>query len=270
MKDSAADLAAPLKFYKYRAMAGEAAKWVERIVCQHEIYFAPASSFNDPFDLRPPFSLDASKEVQSAFYVRVAQKHGSRQSEEELWAEARRTTEISLSEASLPSTTFIVQELHTDFIATQVGVYCVSTKREDILMWSHYGDSHRGICLEFDAMAPLMGHVQRVTYSQKRPIINLYEDDDMVALDKAMLTKSDHWEYESEWRLFRNIKGPGIEKIRPNNVTGIIIGAAASAVVRQTVFQWVRERTALLTVYQASINKREFELDISPLAVPKK
>lgn len=270
MKDSTAGSAAPLKFYKYRAMAGEAAKWVERIVGQHEIYFAPASSFNDPFDLRPPFSLEASKEVQSAFYVGVARKNGSPQSEEELWAEARRTAEDSLSEANLPMTTFIVQALHTDFITNKVGVFCVSTKRDDILMWSHYGDSHRGICLEFDGMAPLMGHAQRVTYSQQRPIINPYVDDNMVALEKAMLTKSDHWKYESEWRLFRNIKGPGIETIRPKNLTGIIIGAAASAEVRQTVFQWARERSAPLSVYQAAINKREFVIDISPLAVPKK
>ena len=47
------------------------------------------------------------------------------------------------------------------------GVLCLSECHDDILMWSHYGDSHRGICLEFKATnTALFGEAQRVKYAE--------------------------------------------------------------------------------------------------------
>lgn len=61
MIDSEQD-ATPAKFYKYRSMADPGViRWVERIVLHNEVYFAAAKTFNDPFDLRPVFSLAALK-----------------------------------------------------------------------------------------------------------------------------------------------------------------------------------------------------------------
>ena len=250
MADSPPSKAAPPKFYKYRSLEGQASEWVERIVCQHEIYFAAAVTFNDPFDLRPPVSLDAPKAVQLAEHVRLAKKLGPPLSRQALRAEARSVVKAALNPRKQAETTEIFQALHTDYIKHQVGIFCVSTKRDDILMWSHYGDSHRGVCIEFDGTAKLMGQAHEVSYSKHRPVINFYGDNNREALNKTLLTKSDHWLYESEWRLFRAKEGPGVEEIRPNNVTGIIIGAEASESVRQKVLQWAAARLVPMTIYQ--------------------
>ena len=37
-----------------------------------------------------------------------------------------------------------------DLASAQAGVLSFSKLRDDILMWAHYGDKHRGLCLEFD------------------------------------------------------------------------------------------------------------------------
>jgi hypothetical protein len=42
------------------------------------------------------------------------------------------------------------QSCEVGYQPSSVGIYCVSTNYDDVLMWSHYADSHKGICLEFD------------------------------------------------------------------------------------------------------------------------
>lgn len=34
------------------------------------------------------------------------------------------------------------------------GIACFSAKVDDLLMWSHYADGHRGFCLEFEGSYP--------------------------------------------------------------------------------------------------------------------
>ena len=46
------------------------------------------------------------------------------------------------------------------------GVCCFSEKKDDILMWSHYADGHKGFCLEF--ITPKHNRDQEVIYNQER------------------------------------------------------------------------------------------------------
>jgi len=255
----------PPMFYKYRSMTGESAQWVERTVLQNEIYFAPASSFNDPFDLRPVFSLDANPARQKDDFLRMSKKFEPHLSESERLSEARRVMETSLSAENIEHTTAAIQELHAHYLSTNVGILCVSTKRDDILMWSHYADSHRGVCLEFDGMFAFMAHAQKVMYTHSRIPINPYEDDSNAMMEKALLTKSANWSYESEWRLCRYENGPGVVQFRPQNLTGIIIGALANTATQQKVKEWAKKRVTPIRLYQASTNGRKFELDIKQI-----
>lgn len=254
---------APTKFYKYRSMGGDAAHWVERTVLCDEIYFAPASSFNDPFDLRPSFSLEAPSNRQREDFLRMSRKFEPELTEEERQAEVDKVMATSMSVEVISNTTAAIQTVHNHHITTKVGVLCVSTKRDDILMWSHYADSHRGICLEFDGTAPFMAHAQKIKYADERIAINPYKDTPNVMMEKSLLIKSNHWEYESEWRLLRYGKGPGVVKFRPVNLTGIILGALASASTINLVKSWGQRRSAPIKVYRASVSSKRFELIIA-------
>ena len=46
------------------------------------------------------------------------------------------------------------------------GILSLCAKNDDILMWSHYASSHRGICLEFKAgdNDPFFAYALPVTY----------------------------------------------------------------------------------------------------------
>ena len=53
-------------------------------------------------------------------------------------------------------------------------------------------------------------------------------------------------------------------QFRPENLTGIVIGAMASAATVEKVLDWCKTRLEPIQVYRASINKMKFELDIRP------
>ncbi len=85
-------------------------------------------------------------------------------------------------------------------------------------MWSHYAKKHTGFCIEYDfsrsSQKNTYSLLSPVIYSNKRPslsdeIIKCFSEDGKLIVDENMLykmylsllTKSDLWKYEQEWRL---------------------------------------------------------------------
>ena len=87
------------------------------------------------------------------------------------------------------------------------------------LMWSHYADNHRGLCIEYDfsAFDPFSAGVifAPVIYSPKRPqvpekLLNDVATDqldrqDYRFLTSTLFTKDSGWQYESEWRIVKGV-----------------------------------------------------------------
>jgi Protein of unknown function (DUF2971) len=90
-----------------------------------------------------------------------------------------------------------------DFNATQ-GLLCFGADWSNAVMWSHYGDKHKGICLGFDVRRTLL---QRIEYKDKRVRAALGSDPAKAILTPALQNqlaciKAKAWEYEEEWRRF--------------------------------------------------------------------
>ncbi len=253
----------PSKFFKYRSLATEQDRQrLRQVVVESKIYFPPAKFFNDPFDLHPVFDLTAPRHVQRKDYERLSKKYeGLGRAERR--KEARRVMKTSMSQQSIAATTRAIQDEHARVITETVGVLCVCKKRDDILMWSHYADSHKGVCLEFDGMSTFMAHAQEVKYSKMREPIRAYDETHEQMMEKALLTKSDHWAYEDEYRLLRYKDGPGLVEFRPHNLTGIIVGANADRTTIDLLKGWISERVEPVPLYCASVSPTEFEIVIS-------
>ena len=69
-------------------------------------------------------------------------------------------------------------------------------------MWAHYGDKHRGICLEFDVWQPNLSSAIRVQYRETYPTFPLDDGTDI----SPFYTKSAEWAYEEEYRLIAQEK----------------------------------------------------------------
>ena len=256
----------PVKFYKYRLAAGNAAGRLERIVCHNEIYFAAPSSFNDPFDSTAVFAPEiGTDEDLMQSYMKLAGKHGPPMSD----AELRRDAEAMLADPNRnprnENVRQVIQDEYARTVRATTGIYCLSEVPDDILMWSHYADHHRGVCLEFDGAGKLAQHAMKVGYAHERPAI-AHQDSNDIKLEKVLLTKSIHWQYEKEWRLIRHSGGPGVEVFRAENLTGIIVGAQAPMETLKLVRRLNKARARPLGLYKATTSRYTFTVDIHQIA----
>lgn len=99
-------------------------------------------------------------------------------------------------------------------LSNKIRMTCFTNKNNNILMWSHYANKHNGICVKYDLKdcKELLYSTFPVVYSTKRPSISknellisssetkVNEDKLLLLLVKSLLTKSDEWKYEEEWR----------------------------------------------------------------------
>lgn len=122
-------------------------------------------------------------------------------------------------------------------LSEYMGLLCFSENWHNPVQWSHYAESHQGVCLGFDVA--LSTEMRKVRYVRSRIRPNLRAmramGPEAVAHMLDLLTlKFEHWQYEQEHRLFVRLDdkdeetglyfydfGPGIEvKLRQ-----VIVGA---------------------------------------------
>jgi len=170
--------------YKYRSFNSRGLK---EIFSKNEIFFSSPKNFNDPFDCKPNFYIDKALETQIGLVTTLADM------------------------------TQVKEEIKKDvFAAVQNGINSIavlslSKTWEDIVMWSHYANEHKGICLGFNfeiSSNPIFKTLEDVQYPENKelPIFNLdefYDDsnDDYEEFAKdVLLTKYVDWQYEKEVR----------------------------------------------------------------------
>jgi len=73
-------------------------------------------------------------------------------------------------------------------------------------MWSHYTNNHKGICLEFGLESQVFGSAMEVKYVSSYPkwLPHLMEESIRA---QVLLTKSEDWRYEKEYRIIGLTEG---------------------------------------------------------------
>jgi hypothetical protein len=84
------------------------------------------------------------------------------------------------------------------------GMLCFSRNWDNLLLWSHYGDSHTGVCLGFDIPhgEPGDNYDTDVLYQPNVLPARRPEDLNPDFADRILRTKHESWSYEQEVRMF--------------------------------------------------------------------
>ncbi len=77
------------------------------------------------------------------------------------------------------------------------GLLCFSKNWQNPVLWGHYADKHRGICLGFDMPKIPPTKVDYVATRFPKP-----QNLDEAFMKKLLFTKFDPWEYEEEYRAY--------------------------------------------------------------------
>lgn len=190
--------------YKYRSWSNP---YHRNILVNNEVFMSPPSDFNDPFDCRIPknhFLIDSPEKIEKYINGGIEkhrecliangkdidfEKHQLRESLQDLVTYQKEHEELEFSEMD-----------------QHYGVLSLSARWNSILMWSHYGDFHKGFCIGFNEekmrTCGLFGKGGPVTYSKEFPEINPMEQEHtMITGFKQTHNKAQDWEYEEEYRL---------------------------------------------------------------------
>jgi hypothetical protein len=88
------------------------------------------------------------------------------------------------------------------------GALCFSRSWGHPMIWSHYADKHRGICLGFDVpedkAIPISYNAERLEFDLERQLSKATRDEKLGL--KLLTTKFEGWKYEDEVRLVVSIE----------------------------------------------------------------
>lgn len=95
-------------------------------------------------------------------------------------------------------------QIHKDDIKSRAGLLCMSETWKEPLMWGHYADNHRGVCLAFEVNP---NKFRQVLYVDERPKLEDFNTKKVKDLkgeeiDLISTMKFKQWSYEREWRSF--------------------------------------------------------------------
>lgn len=197
--------------YKYRPDNEN----TEKIFTDHTLWFDHPSNFNDPFDCWANIQTVDRKGMLD----RLKQKGISKQ--EEQYFES-----LTLQQ--------LIQSVKQSVVNVTdgYGICCFGMDEKNILMWSHYSEYHKGICLQFDVFEDpdFFTFALPVNYVDQMPN---YEHSTSDPLETIFKPKSKCWEYEKEVRVVKDdddIKNNGNSqafKFKPESLKKVIFGCKA-------------------------------------------
>lgn len=147
------------------------------------------------------------------------------------------------------------------------------------LMWAHYADSHRGICIKYhfpnslsklgDETHNIVAYFKDVIYDNKD--ISKYSTQNTISLYDAFFLKGKQWSYENELRyLYFNLNGKeGYESIKIENcIEAVYFGVKCSKEDKDTIMNILRDKRYVKT----DMNKKtreEFEIELYNMIIDK-
>lgn len=262
-KDFKFDDGLPEKYYKYQSLNGAAANYLINTLVNRQIHFSSPKSFNDPFDCKPVFENNLDREIFVENYIISLQRKTAYLSESYLRGQAEKAWSVASSASGGSEAVALGYQKFMGRHLENSAIYCVSEIKDDLLMWAHYADSHRGICLEFSPGSDFLQAVLPVDYRLQRPQIKIFDRTNELANAKnTYLTKSIHWAYEKEWRVVEVAKPAGLREFNDGDLTGIIFGSAISKSMENTIRSIIEKSHMKVQFYRAVVDNRNFRLNI--------
>jgi hypothetical protein len=246
------DREVPDVLWKYREWKEHA----KNMVVHSELYFSRLEQLNDPLDCHWCERLPTDYRERFQFI-----KHLSAQTfpDDDPY---QRVVHMATLISQLRDLTKNTADGLIRTVATyNSGVLCLSEINNDFLMWSHYADHHKGICIG------IRPHVLRkrflsCRYGDDAPVIDAwdYVKNSKGLFVNAVRCKASHWSYEKEWR---TADAPGAKRY-PGCIDSVVLGVRISDEHKNEVLAAIAESQHIIKVFQARLHPTKYQLLIEP------
>jgi hypothetical protein len=161
-----------------------------------------------------------------------------------------------------------------DTFSDYVGVICFSKTNSDILLWSHYADSFRGICLGFDFDNADIDVLisKKINYSSKRALISplFFKEGTSRAEDteNILFTKYNKWSYEKEYRLAVNLEKCSKEcnkyyfQLPKNALKEIIFADRIDKKEKGNIVKYINKNKLMIKIQDAILDNKKYKIKI--------
>lgn len=218
------------------------------------VYLNNPNKFNDPFDSVYNFNIDSNILLNEALNSIKVNNNDYEKIKQEL---------INNKEEILDNVDKIISKHVKDnnnSYRNKTWVTCFSERYNSILMWSHYADSHKGFCIEYDFSneKELSCLLSPVLYIDQTYDIREH-DFNGEGLEFCTLLKSIEWNYEKEWRItICNLENARNEFLTICKPTAIFLGACIKDDNRKLLIDFARKNN--IKVYQMEMSLKDYKL----------
>lgn len=168
-------------------------------------------------------------------------------------------------------------------------VLCMAEEKDNVVMWSHYADSHKGVCLRLDlnkVQDRALHAAKKVEYVTEFPAFLTAQEYvmDMTGectntrvdrIQKIPFVKHVHWSYENEWRCRWPIDSNSAYLSEPLNddspepaelFGAVYLGCRMEAKQVQEFVEFAKRNLPNIEIYQAKKSADEFKMEFDWLA----
>ncbi len=238
-------------------------KRLRSVLIDSQLYFSTPIQLNDPFDSKITFDYKASEDKKK---IKLKELYRARYPDAPAYEVNKKVREVIKQKKHLHMDSFGDQNAYNE----KFGICCFTKKNNNILMWSHYADSHKGICYIFNHKKNDMfwGSAHEIKYRNKYPFFKYYYFNTEEVIVDILLTKYIDWKYEEEWRLvafpkqINQAKQPGLIPFDSTSLLGVILGAKISDKDKNLVFKVNEERKKPVQIYQARTILEKYQIAI--------
>jgi hypothetical protein len=256
------------RLYHYERFRPE---WLATTLREQKIHCSNPDNLNDPWDCRPCFNARSLQEPAGRQEF-IAWFH-----RQDLPTDLAFLRRALLAILEFPGGDDLFIDSYLNILSQQMWgrkIYCLTPNSLSTRMWSHYAQNHRGICIEFGLDNYLFRWAAEVTYRAEypdwRPEKNMGE-----GASEILLTKSDDWANEKEFRLVS--AGEFAPEDHPLALSGDYFalppGALLSVIVGcegdyDAVKKIVNENSSALSVKRVVRVPNSYRLTLNPVPDP--
>lgn len=252
----------PNLLFRFRSLDSSVKEFTKSTITKSELFFAPPAGLNDPYDCQVTLDTSGTDEEWRRHFLDALKAPGKRK--------------LSVSERLLLANRIVKQKRHEKLngkefsrITEHFGIVCFSAIMNNLLMWAHYANNHRGICLVYDPDRDCHGVIANpleVRYQKEYPkvrVVDLKKGGDPI-VSNLLLTKSEDWKYEQEYRVIFPYGAKNVKQHHPAALVGVIVGARCSVEDKIEVETWVREHPYRPLLHYAELNHTSYGVSFDP------
>lgn len=160
------------------------------------------------------------------------------------------------------------------------GINCFCESYDNALMWSHYANKHSGICIEYDLNKLSANHIFLTTlfpviYTTKRQCLPTGVSSDSnnkliinkphlttYQIIKSLITKSDIWNSEHEWRSINWLSNlDSNQNIRLPIISKVFLGVNISSDFKKQIIEICKHKN--ISIAEMHLSRSEYKLCVN-------